>query len=248
MIMIDLAGVIAQAPCQNQLGQTCSQSLRNLFRAGFHDDSLDDYDVMLMRLTASSCFTLVTASCGARPSLKFIMSRGPLWYLILSSSFSWWSSSLSSSSFSRSWMCHEGRTEHHLSYGWKDHINLDALVPEFIIVITLIAITRRRNQTYLPDLRASLVKRAAWSSGLPELMMISPSITVNLGQLDILLNIFLISIIVFVFIAINFNSAPLAWAESKGDGGPGDQTGANLESESNNKRSRKVKVKNLIRK
>ena len=97
MIMIDLAGVIAQAPCQNQLGQTCSQSLRNLFRAGFHDDSLDDYDddddgslgdydVMLMRLTASSCFTLVTASCGARPSLKFIMSRGPLWYLILSSS------------------------------------------------------------------------------------------------------------------------------------------------------------------
>ena len=48
MIMIDLAGVIAQAPCQNQLGQTCSQSLRNLFRAGFHDDSLDDYDVMLI--------------------------------------------------------------------------------------------------------------------------------------------------------------------------------------------------------
>ena len=50
MIMIDLAGVIAQAPCQNQLGQTCSQSLRNLFRAGFHDDSLDDYDVMLILL------------------------------------------------------------------------------------------------------------------------------------------------------------------------------------------------------
>ena len=59
---------------------------------------------------------------------------------------------------------------------------LDALVPEFIIVITLIAITRRRNQTYLPDLRASLVKRAAWSSGLPELMIISPSITVNSGH------------------------------------------------------------------
>ena len=50
MIMIDLAGVIAQAPCQNQLGQTCSQSLRNLFRAGVHDDSLDDYDVMLILL------------------------------------------------------------------------------------------------------------------------------------------------------------------------------------------------------
>ena len=50
IIMIDLAGVIAQAPCQNQLGQTCSQSLRNLFRAGFHDDSLDDYDVMLILL------------------------------------------------------------------------------------------------------------------------------------------------------------------------------------------------------
>ena len=50
MIMIDLAGVIAQAPCQNQLGQTCSQSLRNLFRAGFHDDSLGDYDVMLILL------------------------------------------------------------------------------------------------------------------------------------------------------------------------------------------------------
>ena len=79
-------------------------------------------------------------------------------------------------------MCHEGRTEHHLSYGWQDHINLDALVPEFIIVITLIAITRRRNQTYLPDLRASLVKRAAWSSGLPELMIISPSITINPGH------------------------------------------------------------------
>ena len=88
----------------------------------------------------------------------------------------------SSSSFSRSWICREGRTEHHLSYGWKDHINLDALVPEFIIVMTLIAITRRRNQTYLPDLRASLVKRAAWSSGLPELMIISPSITVNSGH------------------------------------------------------------------
>ena len=73
-------------------------------------------------------------------------------------------------------------SEHHLSYGWKDHINLDALVPELIIVITLIAITRRRNQTYLPDLRASLVKRAAWSSGLPELMIISPSITVNSGH------------------------------------------------------------------
>ena len=50
IMMIDLAGVIAQAPCQNQLGQTCSQSLRNLFRAGFHDDSLDDYDVMLILL------------------------------------------------------------------------------------------------------------------------------------------------------------------------------------------------------
>ena len=44
IIMFNLAGVIAQAPCQNQLGQTCSQSLRNLFRAGFHGDSLDDYD------------------------------------------------------------------------------------------------------------------------------------------------------------------------------------------------------------
>ena len=50
IIMFNLAGVIAQAPCQNQLGQTCSQSLRNLFRAGFHDDSLDDYDVMLILL------------------------------------------------------------------------------------------------------------------------------------------------------------------------------------------------------
>ena len=48
--MIDLAGVIAQAPCQNQLGQTCSQSLRNLIRASFRDDSLDDYDVMLILL------------------------------------------------------------------------------------------------------------------------------------------------------------------------------------------------------
>ena len=50
MIMFNLAGVVAQAPCQNQLGQTCSQSLRNLFRAGFHDDSLDDYDEMLILL------------------------------------------------------------------------------------------------------------------------------------------------------------------------------------------------------
>ena len=37
--------------------------------------------MMMVMLTASSCFTLVMASWGARPSLKFIMSRGPLWYL-----------------------------------------------------------------------------------------------------------------------------------------------------------------------
>ena len=84
---------------------------------------------IMMILTASSCFTLVMASWGARPSLKFIMSRGPLWYLTI-----------------------------------IIIIIIIIVIINIIIVIAIFVIAK----TYFPDLSASFVKSAAWSSGLPE--------------------------------------------------------------------------------